>query len=56
MESPLFRRKWACRRMAANGLDIILFQYAEWLLGQGYCRNTIHQYTQAVEHFKVPPI
>jgi hypothetical protein len=37
--------------MAANGLGIILFQYAEWLLGQGYCRNTIHQYTHAVEHF-----
>jgi integrase/recombinase XerD len=51
MEPPLFRRKWACRRMAANGLGIILFQYAEWLLGQGYCRNTLHQYTQAVEHF-----
>jgi integrase/recombinase XerD len=51
MESPIFLRKWARRRMAANGLGIILFQYAEWLLGRGYCRNTIHQYTQAVEHF-----
>ena len=32
-------------RMAANGLGIILFRYANWLHGRGYCRNTIHQYT-----------
>ncbi|MGA7904447.1 MAG: hypothetical protein WCA06_17565, partial [Terrimicrobiaceae bacterium] len=51
MESPIFLRKGARRRMAANGLGIILFQYAEWLLGRGYCRNTIHQYTEAVEDF-----
>jgi hypothetical protein len=42
MESPIFLRKWACRRMAANGLGIILFEYAEWLRGQGYRLNTIH--------------
>jgi site-specific recombinase XerD len=37
--------------MAANGLGIILFQYAEWLHQKGYNRNTVHLYTQAVEHF-----
>ena len=37
--------------MAANGLGIILFQYADWLLEKGYSRNTVHLYTQAVEHF-----
>ena len=37
--------------MAANGLGIILFQYADWLQQKGYGRNTIHLYTQAVEHF-----
>lgn len=37
--------------MAANGLGIILFQYADWLHEKGYSRNTIHLYTQAVEHF-----
>ena len=37
--------------MAANGLGIILFQYADWLHEKGYRRNTIHLYTQAVEHF-----
>jgi len=51
MDSCLFRRKWACRRMAANGLGIILFRYADWLLEKGYSRSTIHLYTQAVEHF-----
>ena len=51
MDSSLFLRKWACRRMAANGLGIILFQYADWLRERGYRRNTIHLYTQAVEHF-----
>jgi integrase/recombinase XerD len=51
MESSLFLRKCACRRMAANGLGIILFQYADWLQGKGYSRNTIHLYTQALEHF-----
>ena len=51
MDSSLFLRKWACRRMAANGLGIILFQYADWLHQKGYSRNTIHLYTQAVEHF-----
>ena len=30
MGSSLFR-KWACHRMAANGLGIILFRYADWL-------------------------
>jgi hypothetical protein len=40
-----------CRRMAANGLGIILFRYADWLLEKGYSRSTIHLYTQAVEHF-----
>jgi len=49
--SPLFLRQWSRRRMASNGLGIILFQYADWLQGKGYSRNTIHQYTQAVEHF-----
>jgi len=51
MDSSLFLRKWACRRMAANGLGIILFRYADWLLEKGYSRNTIHLYTQALEHF-----
>ena len=51
MGSSLFLRKWACRRMAANGLGIILFRYADWLHEKGYRRNTIHLYTQAVEHF-----
>src|SRR6266481_740316 len=51
MGSSLFLRKWACRRMAANGLGIILFRYADWLHAKGYSRNTIHLYTQAVEHF-----
>ena len=51
MDSCLFLRKWACRRMAANGLGIILFRYADWLLEKGYSRSTIHLYTQAVEHF-----
>src|SRR6201987_5944816 len=51
MDSSLFLRKWACRRMAANGLGIILFQYADWLHGKGYGRDTVHQYTEAVEHF-----
>jgi site-specific recombinase XerD len=37
--------------MAANGLGIILFQYADWLQEKGYSRNTIHLYTQALEHF-----
>jgi hypothetical protein len=37
--------------MAANGLGIILFGYADWLREKGYSRNTIHLYTQAVEHF-----
>ena len=37
--------------MAANGLGIILFEYADRLQGLGYSRDTIHQYTQAVEHF-----
>jgi hypothetical protein len=47
----LFLRKWACRRMAANGLGIILFRHADWLLEKGYSRNAIHLYTQALEHF-----
>ncbi len=51
MDSQLFRREWSRRRMAANGLGIILFRYADWLCERGYARNTIHQYTQAVEHF-----
>jgi hypothetical protein len=51
MDTSLFLRKWACRRMAANGLGIILFQYADWLQQKGYGRNTVHLYTQAVEHF-----
>lgn len=37
--------------MAANGLGIILFEYVDWLYKRGYGRDTIHQYTQAVEHF-----
>ncbi len=51
MESPLFLREWSRRRMAANGLGIILFQFADWLQAKGYSRNSIHQYTEAVEHF-----
>jgi integrase/recombinase XerD len=51
MDSSLFLRKCACRRMAANGLGIILFRYADWLHAKGYSRHTIHLYTQAVEHF-----
>ena len=51
MESPIFLRKCACCRMESNGLGIILFKYADWLQGVGYCRDSIHQYTQAVEHF-----
>jgi len=37
--------------MATNGLGIILFRYADWLNEKGYSRNTVFQYTQAVEHF-----
>ena len=37
--------------MAADGFGIILFRYADWLQEKGYSRNTIHLYTQAVEHF-----
>ena len=37
--------------MAANGLGIILFGYADWLRERTYSRHTIHLYTQAVEHF-----
>lgn len=51
MEAELFLRRWTRRRMAANALGIILFEYAGWLRRLGYSRNTIHQYTQAVEHF-----
>jgi integrase/recombinase XerD len=51
MNSSLFLRKCACRRMAANGLGIILFRYADWLQEKGYSRNTIHLYTQALEDF-----
>jgi len=51
MDSPIFRRKWSRSRMAANGLGIILFEYSDRLQGLGYSRDTIHQYTQAVEHF-----
>lgn len=51
MEATLFLRRWTRRRMAANALGIILFEYAGWLQRQGYSRNTIHQYTQAIEHF-----
>jgi hypothetical protein len=51
MDSFIFLRKVARRRMAANGLGIILFRYADWLQEKGYGRNTIHLYTQAVEHF-----
>jgi hypothetical protein len=34
--------------MAASGLGIILFRYADWLYEKGYRRNTIHLCTQAV--------
>ena len=51
MDSSLFLRKSVCRRMAANGLGIILFRFADWLHANGYSRHTIHLYTQAVEHF-----
>jgi hypothetical protein len=51
MDSSLFLRKCTCRRMAANGLGIILFRYADWLHAKGYSRHTIQLYTQAVEHF-----
>jgi hypothetical protein len=51
MDPFLFLRKCACPRMAANGLGIILFSYADWLHAKGHSRNTIHLYTQAVEHF-----
>ena len=51
MEAPIFLRQWSRRRLASNGLGIILFQYADWLQGKGYSRNSIHQYTEAVEHF-----
>lgn len=46
----LFLRERARRRMEANDLGIILFEYAQWLGRLGYSRNTIHQYTQALEH------
>jgi integrase/recombinase XerD len=51
MDSSIFLREAACRRMAANGLGIILFRYADWLQEKGYSRSTIHLYTEAVEHF-----
>src|SRR5580704_2611311 len=37
--------------MAAKGLGIILFRYADWLHEKGYGRNTTQLYAQAVEHF-----
>ena len=35
MDSALFRRKLMCRRMAANGLGIILFRHTDWLHAKG---------------------
>lgn len=51
MHTFAFLREYSRRRMAANGLGIILFRFADWLQERGYSRNTILQYTQAVEHF-----
>jgi Transposase IS66 family len=48
---PYFSVNRVCRRMAATGLGIILFRYADWLHANGYSGHTIHLYTQAVERF-----
>src|SRR5271169_384698 len=41
MDSSLFLRRSACRRMAANGLGIILFRFADWLHATGYSLHTV---------------
>lgn len=51
MHTFVFLRECCRRRMAASDLGIILFQFADWLQERGYSRNTVLQYTQAVEHF-----
>lgn len=51
MDTFVFHRACSRRRMAANGLGIILFRFADWLQERGFSRNTILQYNQAVEHF-----
>ena len=51
MHTFVFLRECSRRRMAANDLGIILFRFADWLQERGGSRNTILQYTQAVEHF-----
>lgn len=51
MHTFVFLRECCRRRMAANDLGIILFRFADWLQERGYSRNTVLQYTQAVEHF-----
>lgn len=51
MHTFVFLRECCRRRMAANGLGIILVRFADWLQERGHTRNTVLQYTQAVEHF-----
>ncbi len=51
MHKFVFLRECCRRRMEANDLGIILSRFADWLQVRGYSRNTVLQYTQAVEHF-----
>ncbi|MCB1129956.1 MAG: tyrosine-type recombinase/integrase [Verrucomicrobiae bacterium] len=51
MHKFAFLRDFSRHRMAANDLGIILFRFADWLHERGHSRNTVLQYTQAVEHF-----
>jgi integrase/recombinase XerD len=51
MITSYFKRAFACRRMAASHLSIILEVFVSDLHGRGHSRNTIHFYVQAVEHF-----
>lgn len=46
-----FKRAFACRRMAASHLCIILDTFVGDLHRRGHSRNSIHFYVQAVEHF-----
>ncbi len=46
-----FKRGFACRRLAASHLSLILDTFVSDLHRRGHSRNTIHFYLQAVEHF-----
>jgi integrase/recombinase XerD len=51
MIASYFKRAFACRRMGAGHLSIILEAFVSDLHGRGHSRNTIHFYVQAIEHF-----